>query len=162
MLYVRKTIVGPMAIGSDGKSITHLYLPKNTAELGGFEKKEPPVVKEAFRQLELYLAGKLKKFDLPLKAEGTPFMKQVWEKLVEVPYGKTASYKDLAIASGNPKAVRAVGMANARNPIAIFIPCHRIIGANGKLVGYGGGLELKTWLLELEAAHASEESSRGR
>ena len=162
MLYVRKTIVGPMAIGSDGKSITHLYLPKNTAELDGFEKKEPPVVKEAFRQLELYLAGKLKKFDLALKAEGTPFMKQVWEKLVEVPYGKTASYKDLAIASGNPKAVRAVGVANARSPIAIFIPCHRIIGANGKLVGYGGGLELKTWLLELEAAHTSEESSRGR
>ncbi|MPM31131.1 Methylated-DNA--protein-cysteine methyltransferase, constitutive [bioreactor metagenome] len=114
-------------------------------------------MKEAFRQLELYLAGKLKRFDLPLKAEGTPFMKKVWEKLVEVPYGTTASYKDLAIASGNPKAVRAVGMANARNPIAIFIPCHRIIGTNGKLVGYGGGLELKTWLLDMEASHSLEE-----
>ena len=72
MLYVRETIVGPMAIGSDGEFITHLYLPKNTAELVGFGKKEPPVVKEAFRQLELYLAGNMKKFDLPLKAEGTP------------------------------------------------------------------------------------------
>ncbi len=79
-------------------------------------------MKEAFRQLELYLAGKLKKFDLPLKAEGTPFMKRVWEKLVEVPYGKTASYKDLAIASGNPKAVRAVGMANAGIPSPSSFP----------------------------------------
>jgi len=81
-------------------------------------------------------------------------MKRVWEKLVKVPYGKTTSYKDLAIASGNPKATRAVGMANARNPIAIFIPCHRVIGSSGKLVGFGGGLELKSWLLALEARNS--------
>ncbi len=153
MLYIRKTVVGPIAIGSDGQWITHLYLPKNTEGLTDTGKKEPKVVKEAFRQLELYLDGKLRDFDLPLKAEGTEFMKRVWEKLLEVPYGTTASYKDLAIASGNEKAVRAVGMANARNPIAIFIPCHRIIGASGKLVGYGGGLELKTWLIGMEAAN---------
>ncbi|NLK20009.1 MAG: methylated-DNA--[protein]-cysteine S-methyltransferase [Synergistaceae bacterium] len=153
MLYIQETKVGPMAIGSDGEWITHLYLPKNTVGLTDIGKKEPKVVKEAFRQLKLYLDGKLRDFDLPLKAEGTEFMKRVWEKLLEVPYGTTASYRDLAEASGNVKAVRAVGMANARNPIAIFIPCHRIIGASGKLVGYGGGLELKTWLIDMEAAN---------
>ena len=81
-------------------------------------------------------------------------MKRVWEKLLEVPYGTTSSYKELAIASGSPKAVRAVGMANARNPIAIVIPCHRIINTGGKLGGYGGGLELKKRLLDLEARHS--------
>ncbi|NLA90913.1 MAG: methylated-DNA--[protein]-cysteine S-methyltransferase [Synergistaceae bacterium] len=159
MLYIRDTIVGPMAIGGDKEWITHLYLPKNTVGLTAIGKKEPKMVKEAFRQLELYLDGKLREFDLPLKAEGTDFMKKVWEKLMEVPYGTTASYKDLAIAAGNEKAVRAVGMANARNPIAIFIPCHRIIGASGKLVGYGGGLELKTWLIEMEAATLARDGS---
>ena len=159
MLYIRDTIVGPMAIGGYKEWITHLYLPKNTVGLTAIGKKEPKMVKEAFRQLELYLDGKLREFDLPLKAEGTDFMKKVWEKLMEVPYGTTASYKDLAIAAGNEKAVRAVGMANARNPIAIFIPCHRIIGASGKLVGYGGGLELKTWLIEMEAATLARDGS---
>ena len=154
MFFIRKTPVGPIAIGGNENFITHLYLPRNTAKLTGFGEKETSVVSEAFRQLELYLDGRLRVFTLPLKAEGTPFMRRVWEELLEVPYGKTASYKDLAVASGNPKAVRAVGMANARNPIAIFIPCHRIIGSNGKLVGYGGGLELKTWLLDLEATHS--------
>jgi methylated-DNA-[protein]-cysteine S-methyltransferase len=154
MLFVRETSIGRIAIGGDTEYVTHLYLPRNTETLGHFDKKETPIIKEAFRQLELYLEGGLCEFTLPLKAEGTPFMKRVWEKLLEVPYGTTASYKDLAIASGNPKAVRAVGMANARNPIAIFIPCHRIINTGGKLGGYGGGLELKQRLLDLEARYS--------
>lgn len=156
MLFKRDTAVGPMAIGSDGEFITFLHLPLETARLQEFgpEREEPPVVKEAFRQLDLYLAGKLKEFALPLRPEGTVFMKKVWDALLEVPYGTTASYKDIAEAVGSPKAVRAVGMANARNPIAIFIPCHRIIGHGGKLVGYGGGLDLKKHLLELEAGHS--------
>jgi len=151
MIFVRETIIGPMAIGGDEEFVTHLYLPNSTAKLKNFDREETPLAREAFRQLELYLDGRLREFNLPLKPEGTPFLKRVWGKLLEVPYGKTASYKDIAIASGNPKATRAVGMANAKNPIAIIIPCHRIIGTNGKLVGFGGGLDLKSWLLELEA-----------
>lgn len=156
MLFKRDTAVGPMAIGSDGEFITFLHLPLETSRLKDFgpEGKEPPIVREAFRQLDLYLAGKLREFDLPLRPEGTAFMKKVWDALLKVPYGTTASYKDIAEGVGNPKAVRAVGMANARNPIAIFIPCHRIIGHGGKLVGYGGGQDLKKHLLELEAEHS--------
>ncbi|HDQ92609.1 MAG TPA: methylated-DNA--[protein]-cysteine S-methyltransferase [Synergistetes bacterium] len=154
MISVRETIIGRIGIEGDEVSITRLYLPNRAVELEHFDRDETPVVQEAFRQLEMYLDGRLREFSLPLRPEGTPFLKRVWEKLVEVPYGRTASYKELAIASGNPKATRAVGMANARNPIAIFIPCHRIIGTNGTLVGFGGGLELKSWLLALEARNA--------
>ena len=151
MLCVRSTAIGRIAIEGDGDFITHLHLPSTTALLDGFTKRESPVVREAFRQLELYLDGKLREFDLPMRPEGTPFMKRVWSELVKVPYGATTSYKELAEASGNPKAVRAVGTANAKNPIAIFIPCHRVINTGGKLGGYGGGLDLKKTLLELEA-----------
>ncbi|MEA4880783.1 MAG: methylated-DNA--[protein]-cysteine S-methyltransferase [Synergistaceae bacterium] len=154
MLFVRETSIGPIAIGVDDTHVTHLHLPRTTAELTGFDEGETDLAREAFRQLELYLEGKLRVFNLPLRPEGTSFMKRVWDKLLEIPYGKTASYKDIAMAAGSPKAVRAVGMANARNPISIIIPCHRIIGASGKLVGYGGGLDLKTRLLELEARNA--------
>ena len=101
--------------------------------------------------MEAYFAGRRKTFDLPLRFdEGTPFMKQVWQALCTVPYAHTASYKDIAEAVGNPKACRAVGMANNRNPIAIIVPCHRTIGSTGALVGYGGGLGMKERLLELE------------
>lgn len=154
MITVRKTVIGPIGIEGDEGAITRLYLPNRAVELKHFDGEGTPVVREAFRQLELYLDGELQEFSLPLRPEGTPFLKRVWEKLVQVPYGKTTSYRDLAVASGNPKATRAVGMANARNPIAIFIPCHRVIGTSGKLVGFGGGLELKSWLLALEARNA--------
>jgi len=151
MLCVRKTSIGNIAIGGDEEYVTHLYLPRSTELIERFDGKETPVIGEAFRQLELYLEGKLKEFSLPLLADGTPFMKRVWSELVKVPYGTTTSYKELAEASGNPKAVRAVGTANAKNPIAIFIPCHRVINTGGALGGYGGGLDLKKTLLELEA-----------
>lgn len=155
MFFVRETPIGRFAIGVDEEYITHLCFPNSTARLKNFDRDETPLVREAFRQLEMYLDGRLQVFSLPLKPEGTPFLKRVWEKLLEIPYGKTASYKDIAIASGNPKATRAVGMANAKNPISIIIPCHRVIGSNGKLVGFGGGLEMKSWLLELEAQHSN-------
>lgn len=151
MLCVRKTSIGRIAIGGDEERVTHLYLPKSVELLERFDRKETPVIREAFRQLELYLEGKLREFSLPLRPEGTPFMKRVWDELLKVPYGTTVSYKELAEASGNPKAARAVGTANAKNPIAIFIPCHRVINTGGKLGGYGGGLDLKKTLLELEA-----------
>lgn len=102
------------------------------------------------RQLEEYFTGNRTIFDIPIKLSGTEFQKSVWEELVKIPYGETRTYQQIAIAIGNPKACRAVGMANNKNPIAIIIPCHRVIGANRKLVGYGGGLEKKEWLLQLE------------
>ena len=94
--------------------------------------------------------GKRKEFDLPLLLKGTPFQKQVWEALLNIPFGETRSYKQIAEAIGNPKAVRAVGMANNKNPLLIVVPCHRVIGANGKLVGYAVGLDKKEFLLKLE------------
>lgn len=108
---------------------------------------------KAYKQLNEYFEGKRKEFDLPLKLEGTKFQKQVWRELTKIPYGQTRSYKDIALAIANPKAVRAVGMANNKNPISIVIPCHRVIGSNGDLIGYAGGLEIKKELLNLEKAN---------
>ena len=109
----------------------------------------------SFRQLEEYFTGKRKDFDLPLDPEGTPFMKRVWKRLLEIPYGKTASYREIAVSIGIPGGMRAVGLASHRNPIPVIIPCHRVIGSDGGLVGYAGGLSLKRRLLMLEAEHAA-------
>ena len=111
---------------------------------------------QAIAQLDEYFNGTRKYFDLPLTPEGTPFQKQVWEALQEIPYGKTISYSQLAIQLGNLKTIRAVGLANGQNPIAIIIPCHRVIGKDGSQVGYGGGLENKVWLLRHEGALADQ------
>lgn len=100
--------------------------------------------------MDEYLKGERKEFNLPLKAEGTKFQMSVWEALTHIPYGETRSYKDIAAAINNEKAVRAVGNANNKNPIPIFIPCHRVIGADGKLVGFGCGLDIKEKLLDIE------------
>ena len=107
----------------------------------------------AAEQLESYLAGELRQFDLPLAPRGTEFQKRVWDELLKIPYGQTRSYKQVAEQAGNIKAVRAVGMANNRNPIVIVIPCHRVVGHSGDLVGYGGGLSLKRQLLDLESGN---------
>ncbi len=107
---------------------------------------------QACAQLQEYFAGKRTTFDLPLAAAGTTFQQQVWQALLNIPYGKTCSYGDIARAIGNPKGVRAVGLANGKNPLAIVVPCHRVIGANGKLTGYAGGLNRKQQLLALEGA----------
>lgn len=113
-------------------------------------KPVSPLLQEAVAQLEAYFAGRLTKFDLPLAPHGTPFQLKVWRELREIPYGNVISYQDLAVRCGNPKACRAVGQANNRNPIAIIVPCHRVIGKNGNLVGYAGGLNIKQYLLDLE------------
>jgi methylated-DNA-[protein]-cysteine S-methyltransferase len=105
---------------------------------------------ETIRQLQAYFAGDLENFNLPLAPEGTPFQMDVWQRLRDIPYGQTISYGELARRIGNPKASRAVGLANGSNPIPIVIPCHRVIGSNGKLTGYGGGLPIKEKLLALE------------
>ena len=109
-----------------------------------------PLQREVDKQMREYFEGKRKEFDLPLRPEGTVFQKKVWNALLEIPFGETRSYQDIANAVGSPKACRAVGMANHQNPIIIVIPCHRVIGKNGKLVGYGGGLSMKEKLLLLE------------
>ena len=113
-----------------------------------------PLVDETVRQLREYFAGERWRFDLPLDLTGTPFQTRVWRALEQIPYGETRSYRDIAEGIGAPAAVRAVGAANGANPIAIIVPCHRVVGAGGKLTGYGGGLPLKQSLLALEAKNA--------
>ncbi len=105
---------------------------------------------KAYNQLLEYFDGKRKFFDVPYKLNGTDFQKRVWSALCDIPYGETRSYKDIAIAVGNEKASRAIGMANNKNPVTVIVPCHRVIGASGKLVGYAGGLEMKEFLLIME------------
>ena len=131
-------------------AVTHLYLNPAGAVLPA-EERETPLLAEAMRQLAEYFAGERREFELPLAPEGTPFMRRVWAELVKVPYGATATYGEIAERIGNPGGSRAVGLANNRNPIAIIIPYHRIIGSSGKLVGYAGGVELKERLLALES-----------
>ncbi len=116
-------------------------------------REESPILQEARVQLEEYFAGGRKEFTLPLQLDGTAFQVSVWKALLQIPYGEVRSYGEIAKAVGNPKASRAVGMANHKNPIMVVVPCHRVIGANGALVGYAGGLEKKQYLLNLEKAH---------
>jgi O-6-methylguanine DNA methyltransferase len=110
----------------------------------------PEVFLKATEQLDEYFAGERREFTLPLDVYGTPFQKLVWNQLRQIPYGETKSYKDIALAINAAKAVRAIGGANNKNPLSIFVPCHRVIGSNGALVGYGGGLDIKEHLLQLE------------
>jgi len=146
------TPIGEIMIGEKKSKITHLLFEGNSPP-SGYVIKETPILAEANRQLQEYFKGQRKEFKLDLNPSGTEFMKKVWESLRKIPYGETRSYKDIAISIGHDKAYRAVGLANNRNPISIIIPCHRVIGANGSLVGYGGGLDIKTFLLELERSN---------
>jgi len=148
-IYFYESDIGQIAIAEKDGSITNLYF-ANDKLPQDIQVYETPILEEAAQQLKSYLEGKLKDFSLPLAPAGTVFMKQVWANLCEIPYGKTVSYKDIASKIGNPNAARAVGLANNRNPIPIFIPCHRVIGADGSLIGYRGGIELKKRLLEME------------
>ena len=115
----------------------------------------------ARQQLDAYFAGELEDFDLPLAPHGTPFQLRVWDELTRIPYAETISYKELALRLGDRKLVRAVGLANGRNPLSIIVPCHRVIGADGTLVGYGGGLERKRWLLDHEAVASGQQLAVG-
>jgi methylated-DNA-[protein]-cysteine S-methyltransferase len=122
-----------------------------------FGDPDPTPFPEVVEQLEAYFAGGRTSFDLDLAAEGTPFQREVWAALRRIPYGHTASYGQIAAGIGRPGASRAVGLANGANPIGIIVPCHRVVGSTGKLTGYGGGLERKQLLLDLEKRHASPE-----
>jgi len=147
-------------IVQDGGYIIGLYFTDGfLKDKKSFEKKETALIKKAAKQLSEYFSGKRKEFDLPLSFTGTDFQKKVWSALLTIPYGETRSYGQIAAQIGNPKASRAVGMANNRNPISILCPCHRVIGADGSLTGYGGGLEAKKFLLELEAANSLQTGS---
>ncbi len=149
------SMINDLLLVSDGTALTGLFM---GAHQGGpevlpdwIQDDSLPVLKETRKQLESFFAGELRDFQLPLSMAGTEFQMMVWEGLKAIPYGETISYGEFARRLGVPKASRAVGLANGRNPISIIVPCHRVIGANGKLTGYGGGLPRKKTLLDLEA-----------
>jgi len=155
---VRYTIVpspiDDLLLTSEGGALTRLHMTPHRGRHGigddWVRDDDERVLAEARRQLDTYFAGNLSAFDLPLDPAGTPFQVQVWQQLTRIPYGQTISYGELARRIENPSASRAVGLANGRNPIAVIVPCHRVIGADGSLTGFGGGLDRKRALLSLE------------
>ncbi len=143
--------IGTLLLVSDSAGLRQInFVKQEAASLNSEWHENPTALSEPVRQLRAYFAGKLQAFDLPLAPRGTPFQQNVWRELRQIPYGHTLSYGELARRIGNPSASRAVGLANGSNPIPIVIPCHRVIGSNGKLTGYGGGLPIKQNLLALE------------
>jgi methylated-DNA-[protein]-cysteine S-methyltransferase len=144
--------IGELLLTGDGDALTGVWFPddRQTTTPDPSWRRDDGVFGEVTRQLTGYFGAELTEFQLPLKAHGTPFQLRVWEALRKIPYGVTTSYGKLAAELGDPRATRAVGLANGRNPIPIIIPCHRVIGADGSLTGYGGGMQRKQWLLALE------------
>jgi methylated-DNA-[protein]-cysteine S-methyltransferase len=151
--------IGELTLTSDGEALTGVFMetrrhsPEIMPDWG--RRDDAAILRAAREQLAAYFAGRLRDFDIPLRMTGTPFQKTVWNELKNIPYGMTINYGELAQRIGNPKASRAVGLANGRNPVSIIVPCHRVIGANGSLTGYGGGIERKRSLLALEAGFRS-------
>jgi len=162
---VMESPIGPLLLAGDREAVRHIrFAEKGKAARAeeGWEESESGAVGEAVGQLREYFAGTRTEFDLELAPEGTEFQRTVWRTLQGIPYGETISYGELARRVGNPKASRAVGAANGRNPIPIVIPCHRVIGASGKLTGFGGGLPVKEALLSLERGRGSESRAEAR
>lgn len=150
-IFFYDTPIGRLGIAEEGGALTRLSF--LTGPPPGTVLEETPPIARCKAELDEYFAGQRKDFDLPLAPKGTDFQQRVWAALREIPYGETRTYGEIAAAAGNPKAARAVGMANNRNPIAVIVPCHRVVGSNGKLVGYAGGLDKKEFLLDLERAY---------
>jgi len=147
--------VGPLllAASDDGLHAIEFHDARHPVKRGDdWRDGNHPLLREAERQLREYFAGKRRSFDLPLAPKGTPFQREVWQALASIPYGRTSSYGELAARVGRPSASRAIGAANGRNPLPIVLPCHRVIGADGSLTGFGGGLPTKQFLLKLEGA----------
>jgi methylated-DNA-[protein]-cysteine S-methyltransferase len=151
VVHVHESPAGPLTLVSDGAALAGVYFEsqKHGAPPAG-PRGTDKIIDMARKQLDSYFAGKRRSFDVPLRPLGTAFQTRVWNALTKIPYGETTSYGAIAAGIGSPKAVRAVGAANGRNPIPIIIPCHRVIGANGALTGFGGGMALKELLLDLE------------
>jgi methylated-DNA-[protein]-cysteine S-methyltransferase len=148
--------VGSLLLLGDGTSLSGLYMTDQMyrpALPNGCQRNDA-VFGSAREQLRAYFAGRLQQFELPLESGGSPFQRAVWQELLKIPFGQTECYGGLAKRIGNQKASRAVGMANGRNPIGIIVPCHRVVGANGSLTGYAGGVARKKWLLEHEGRYA--------
>ena len=141
-----ETPIGPLTLRSNGEALC-------AVEFGGdgLRMEDAPVLLQAESELAEYFAGRRRAFSVPLCMQGTPFQMAVWRALTHISYGETASYGGIAEKIGRPKACRAVGMANHKNPLPVFVPCHRVVAADGKLTGYAGGLEIKKFLLELES-----------
>ncbi|MGI6084832.1 MAG: methylated-DNA--[protein]-cysteine S-methyltransferase [Acetivibrionales bacterium] len=148
-IFYYETRIGKIGIGEENGAVTDVFF-VNEIISDDDRLRETALIKEASKQLDEYFEGRRKVFDLPVFTKGTPFQEMVWDALKTIPFGETRSYKDIAVQIGKSKACRAVGMANNRNSIAIIIPCHRVIGSKGELVGYGGGMEIKEKLLRLE------------
>lgn len=149
--YICPSPLGPLSLVEENGALVavrwNFDLPRDAVPMA---LPATPLLRQAAAELTAYFAGQLRQFTVPLAPKGTPFQQKVWAALREIPYGERRSYKEIAAMVGNEKACRAVGMANNRNPLPIFIPCHRVVGSDGKLVGYAGGLDVKTFLLNLE------------
>ena len=147
--------VGVLTLRGEDGVLTGLYMDDQRHAPVGSDGwvRDDDAFADVLGQLDAYFSGRRTDFDVPLRMHGTEFQRRVWDGLTRIPYGETWSYAQLAGKVGNPRACRAVGLANGRNPVAIIVPCHRVIGANGTLTGYGGGLDRKRWLLEHEARH---------
>lgn len=144
--------LGTLRLRANEVGLTGIYFDQHKAAPVPYEKPtSSAVLEETRRQLEAYFAGQRQHFDLPLDPQGSEFQRKVWTALSQIPYGVTCSYAKIAESIGSPKAARAVGHANSLNPLSIVVPCHRVVGASGKLTGYAGGLDQKRWLLEHEA-----------
>ena len=145
---IMNTALGALLIKANSSAITSIHFLQDNETVP--ELLSNGHINQCITELSEYFAGKRSRFDVPLAPNGTPFQQSVWGALSDIPYGKTCSYGEIAQKIGNPKAARAIGMANNRNPIPIIIPCHRVLGSNGHLTGYAGGLENKSYLLNLE------------
>lgn len=163
------TPLGEMLAACSDKGLCRLCLPGGTGEQFFswvskhfsrplIEEGKSPLLRKVEEQVNQYLNGERTTFSVQLDLRGTPFQRRVWNALLQIPYGCTATYKDIACTAGSPGAARAVGQANNRNPIPIIVPCHRVIGSNGSLTGYGGGMHIKEWLLKLEGIELGRDS----
>jgi len=166
-----ETPVGTVYVGGSGEGVHRIEFARSEEEAARFLERlerdsgsapveDAEASRAAVEELRAYFAGERSEFDLPLAPKGTPFQQAVWQALLEIPYGTRATYGAIARRIGRPSGPRAVGMATGRNPISIIVPCHRVVGANGTLTGYGGGLDRKEWLLALESRSSSGAASK--
>ncbi|MEO6502130.1 MAG: methylated-DNA--[protein]-cysteine S-methyltransferase [Jatrophihabitantaceae bacterium] len=153
--------LGPLLLTGDGQALTGLYTEQHGRKPTELGERDDAEFAQARAELEEYFAGRRDDFDVPLNPRGTAFQRAVWQALRQIRYGSTMSYRQVAEQVGNPKAVRAVGSANSRNPISIIVPCHRVVGSDGKLIGYAGGFSAKRWLLDHELRTAGTLTPAG-